>query len=187
MAKTSDEIANIVAVVAYDPRWPDLYAAERDAILAVSNGHIIACEHIGSTSVPHQRAKPIIDMMMAVPSLEHSGSLVAALHTLGYHVVETGMRNRLFLRKYAPQREHLFHLHLVEHATWDDRKERLMRDYLQAHPEDVQAYGALKDTLAAIYIHDPLGYTKAKTAFIQELMDRARAERGLPPTDVWED
>lgn len=30
-------------------------------------------------------------------------------------------------------------------------------------------------------------YTSAKTELIQELTDKARAERGLPPTGVWEE
>lgn len=186
MAETTHDPADKVELVAYDPRWPDIFAAERDRILAASNGQIVAFEHIGSTAVPHQRAKPIIDMMAAVPSLQDSRSLVDALHQLDYAVVETGMRNRLFLRKHAAQNGQVFHLHLVEHATWNERKERLMRDYLQAHPEAVQAYGELKAHLATTYTHDALAYTKAKTAFIQGIIDEARAGQGLPSIDVWE-
>ncbi|WP_199040903.1 hypothetical protein [Glycomyces salinus] len=32
----------------------------------------------------------------------------------------------------------------------------------------------------------PGEYARAKTALVQELTDRARAERGLPPEPVWE-
>jgi hypothetical protein len=34
---------------------------------------------------------------------------------------------------------------------------------------------------------DGTEYTKAKTELIQELTDRARADRGLPPVSVWEE
>jgi GrpB-like predicted nucleotidyltransferase (UPF0157 family) len=34
---------------------------------------------------------------------------------------------------------------------------------------------------------DGTEYTKAKTELIQELTDRARADRGLPPVPVWEE
>ena len=34
---------------------------------------------------------------------------------------------------------------------------------------------------------DGAEYTKAKTELIQELTDRARADRGLPPVPVWEE
>jgi GrpB-like predicted nucleotidyltransferase (UPF0157 family) len=73
----------------------------------------------------------------------------------------------------------------VEHATWDDRKERLMRDYLRAHPDAAQVYGALKDALAATLPHESPAYTKAKTAFIQDIIDQARAGRGVPRIDGW--
>jgi hypothetical protein len=35
--------------------------------------------------------------------------------------------------------------------------------------------------------HDGLPYTRAKTVLVQRLVDAARAERGLPSVDVWED
>jgi GrpB-like predicted nucleotidyltransferase (UPF0157 family) len=79
-----------------------------------------------------------------------------------------------------------YHLHVVTTDTWDTRNQRLPRDYLRAHPEDARRYGELKQRLAA----EQTGgdeYTKAKTELIQELTDRARADRGLPPAPVWEE
>lgn len=187
MRSTSSRAATAVEVVAYDPAWPEIYAAERALLLSLAQPHIVALEHIGSTAVPGLRSKPVIDMMAAVLSLHDSAALLAALASADYGLIETGMRNRLFLRKQAGPAAQVFHLHIVERATWDERKERLMRDYLLAHPEAVEAYGALKDTLAVTYAYDPEAYTKAKTAFIQGIVDAARAERGLPPIDVWND
>ncbi len=173
-----------VKVVAYNPSWPDMYEAERDAILA-DTSQFIVIEHIGSTAVPHQAAKPIIDMMAAVQSLEDE-ALLESLTKLDYHLFDAGMRNRLFLRKRAKNGQ-VFHLHIVQHDTWEERKERLMRDYLLAHPEAVQAYGDLKRQLAEQFPEDSLAYTEAKTAFIQGLMDKARDALGLPRVNVWED
>lgn len=174
-----------VEVVAYDPRWPGLYAAERARIVSVCPGAFVAFEHIGSTAVPGLRAKPVIDMMAAVPSLAESVPLVAALNGLEYRVFETGMKNRLFLRRYTPGGR--FHLHVVEQRTWDERKERHLRDYLLAHPEVARVYGTLKDGLARLHAEDSLAYTEAKTAFIQDVTDRVQDARGLPRFDVWED
>jgi GrpB-like predicted nucleotidyltransferase (UPF0157 family) len=93
------------------------------------------------------------------------------------------MQGRALYRKDADGRS--FHLHVVELATWPERKERLMRDHLLAHPADIRGYAALKDQFAAEHALDMPAYTAAKTAFIQGLVDRARAARGLPPIDVW--
>jgi GrpB-like predicted nucleotidyltransferase (UPF0157 family) len=173
-----------VEVVAYDPHWPAIYEAER-ALISTVTSVFVDLEHIGSTAVPNQRAKPIIDMMAAVESLNHLDGLLESLKVLGYHVFETDMKNRLFLRK--EKEGQVFHLHIVEAATWADRKERLFRDYLLAHPEAVKAYGALKDGLASKYKEDSLAYTEAKTAFIQEIADKVQDARGLPRVNVWED
>jgi GrpB-like predicted nucleotidyltransferase (UPF0157 family) len=173
-----------VEVVTYDPRWPAIYEAERALILAVTSD-FVNFEHVGSTAIPSQRAKPIIDMMAAVESLKELDDLLESLQILEYHVFETDMKNRLFLRKEKDGQ--VFHLHIVEASTWAERKERLMRDYLLAHPEAVKAYGELKDELASKYKDDSLEYTKAKTVFIQEIADKIQDARGLPRVDVWED
>jgi GrpB-like predicted nucleotidyltransferase (UPF0157 family) len=173
-----------VEVVAYDPRWPAIYEAERALILAATSD-FVNFEHVGSTAIPNQRAKPIIDMMAAVESLKELDDLLESLQILEYHVFDMGMKNRLFLRKEKDGQ--VFHLHIVERSTWAERKERLMRDYLLAHPEAVEAYGALKDELAIKYKDDSLKYTEAKTAFIQEIVDKIQDERGLARVNVWED
>lgn len=96
------------------------------------------------------------------------------------------MPERLFFRRSAPEIGCAFHLHLVTASSWRERNERLLRDYLLTHPDDAQAYGRLKKHLASTYADDGLAYTKAKTTFIQSLVDRARDARGLPRVDVWE-
>jgi GrpB-like predicted nucleotidyltransferase (UPF0157 family) len=125
--------------------------------------------------------------MAAATSLEKSRSLVDLLGTVGYHLTETGMQNRLFFRKRDPASGQVYHLHIVEEATWAERKERLMRDYLRTHPERVTAYGVLKSQLAQKYSEDTLTYTRAKTDFIQKVIDQACAERGLPRISIWEE
>jgi GrpB-like predicted nucleotidyltransferase (UPF0157 family) len=95
------------------------------------------------------------------------------------------MRNRLFYRRDTNGvRSH--HLHVIPAEDWDSRNERLLRDHLLAHPDAAAEYADLKRGLAATAT-DGLVYTKGKTALIQRLVDRERAARGLPRSDVWED
>jgi GrpB-like predicted nucleotidyltransferase (UPF0157 family) len=173
-----------VQVVAYNPEWPKRFEAEQKVLLTHST--FIALEHIGSTAIPNQRAKPIIDMMASMPSLYDIDSLLEFLSQHGYKLFEMGMKNRLFFRK-PDQSLQVFHLHIVEESSWSERKERHMRDYLLQHPEAVTAYGELKDKLAITYADDSLGYTEAKTAFIQGISDKIQDARGLPRFKVWED
>jgi GrpB-like predicted nucleotidyltransferase (UPF0157 family) len=185
MSQTPTEALRRFAVVAYDPRWPDIYRNERDRLLTVAGSRIVELEHIGSTAIPNLRSKPIVDMMAAAVSLRDGAGLATILGPLDYRVVVTDMHDRLFLRKQALDTGQLFHLHIVEAASWDNRNERIMRDFLLDNPEEVLAYGALKDRLALQFADDSLAYTKAKTPFIQQIVDLARDRQGLPRVNVW--
>ena len=121
---------------------------------------------------------------MAAADLDRVASYDDTLGEIGYRRYDTGMSGRLFY--FRDQRgRRICHLHVVPVDTWPTRNERLLRDYLRDHPADVARYAELKRRLAAGH-GDPAGYTRAKTELIQELTDRARAARGLPPVPVWE-
>jgi len=77
-------------------------------------------------------------------------------------------------------------LHVVLASTLPTRNQLLLRDYLRGHPDDGARYGALKRRLAALHDNGD-NYTRAKTELIQQLTDKARAERGLPPALAWEE
>ena len=185
MEKVPELKPHPVTVVDYDPQWPIIYAAEQVLLLSRTGSHFTELEHIGSTAVPGQRAKPIIDMMAAIHSLDELSAFQPGLEFLGYGLFDTGMCNRYFFRRQDASGQ-VFHLHIVELSTWSERKERLLRDYLLEHPEAVKAYGEVKTELAQTHPEDSHAYTEAKTDFIQSVINKARAERGLPPIDVWE-
>jgi GrpB-like predicted nucleotidyltransferase (UPF0157 family) len=175
-----------VVIVDYDPTWPERYTRQRDAILAVDTGWVVAIEHFGSTSVPGLAAKPVIDIAVAVRDVALDGSaLCDAVRALGYEPFDPGMPGRLMMVRDedgVPAQ----HLHVVPVDRWDLMKERLFRDWLLAHPADRDRYAALKRDIAAGGATG-LEYTKAKTALIQEVVDAARAELGLPGVSVWEE
>jgi hypothetical protein len=71
-------------------------------------------------------------------------------------------------------------------GQWE-RTHLLFRDFLRADPATRDAYGALKQRVAAEYRADRLAYTEAKTPFISEAMKRAEAwaaETGWEVGDV---
>jgi GrpB-like predicted nucleotidyltransferase (UPF0157 family) len=172
----------VVEIADYDETWEVKAALARVELLALEV--FDAIEHIGSTSVPGLAAKPVIDLMAAA-DLDAVAAREHDLAVLGYQRFDTGMPGRRFyFRDENGQRA--YQLHVVPPATWDTRNERMLRDYLRAHPEDARRYGDLKRRLATEHT-DGTEYTKGKTELIQELTDRARAARGLPSIPVWEE
>lgn len=173
-----------IEVVDYNPAWPGMAADAITELWAALQGVVAEIEHIGSTAVPGLAAKPTIDLMAAAMSLDLVEERENELADRGYHRHFNGMTDRLlYVRSTGEERTHI--LHVVALDTWPTRNQRLLRDYLRNHPEDVERYAQLKRTIAAAGTH-PGEYAKAKTAFIQELTDRARAGLGLAPVPVWE-
>jgi GrpB-like predicted nucleotidyltransferase (UPF0157 family) len=176
----------LVKVVPYRPEWSREFEREKRNLLELLAPHVVLIEHTGSTSIPDQESKPIIDMFAAVNTLQHESVYAELLSRNDYRYIVTGMTGRhLFAKQSAGERTH--HLHIVPAEGFYERKELLFRDYLRAHPELVKEYGELKGRLAEQYRSDPDGYTRAKTAFIQRVVDLARTERGLPLQNVWEE
>ena len=62
-----------IELVAYQSGWPALFSAEAATLSAALSSWLVGpIEHIGSTAVPGLLAKPIIDMMAPVKSLNAS-------------------------------------------------------------------------------------------------------------------
>jgi GrpB-like predicted nucleotidyltransferase (UPF0157 family) len=173
-----------ISIVDYDPEWPRLAAVVIDALRAAAPGLFAEIEHIGSTAVPGLAAKPVLDLMAAVDDLEVARSRQGHLADLRFHPHENGMTDRLlFVRADDGVRSHI--LHVVTLASWPTRNQRILRDFLRTHPEDAARYARLKREIVAAGTRSG-EYSRAKTALLQELTDRARAERGMPAVPVWE-
>jgi len=144
-------------------------------------GPTVTIEHMGSTSVPGLAAKPIIDLLIGVPSLaEAKSTCIEPLRALRYTYIpeyETWLPAELFFRKGIPG-PWTHHVHVMEPSNprWQDHL--LFRDYLRTHPETASAYGSLKKSLALAFGDDIAGFTNAKHAFVKTVMAKARSELG---------
>jgi len=187
MAEVATEALERVEICDYDPAWPAHFAVEQVLLAELLQRPADAIEHVGSTAIPGLCAKPVIDIMARLASLDAAERYLPALRERGFALIDTGMRDRLFLRRPAGDGRPMIHLHLVGEPAWDERNERLLRDHLGNRPELAKEYGALKRALAQRFPHDSLAYTRAKTDFVQEVVDAARDARGLPRVPVWED
>lgn len=162
-----------VRLAGYDPLWPREFDAEADRIARACHGLPLRLEHIGSTAVPGLPAKPIIDILAGAPSRAARPPYIAAIVRLGYeHLGAYGIPGRDYFRRGSPRTHHV---HLVSWSSkfWHDHV--LFRDYLRAHPDVAQEYGALKRALAAAFPDDGRQYTDEKGPFIKSVLRRARA------------
>ncbi|HVE48336.1 MAG TPA: GrpB family protein [Casimicrobiaceae bacterium] len=157
----------------YDPSWPVAFEAERELLLEVLKPWLTGpIEHIGSTAVIGLPAKPVIDIMAAVASLELSRPATPRLCEVGYCYAPYRNDVMHWLCKPSPEfRTH--HLHLVPFRStlWTDRI--AFRDRLRADQRLANQYAALKHKLAELYRDDRETYTEQKTSFIENVLRAA--------------
>ncbi len=164
-------------IIDHDECWFEAFDAAAAELNDALGAWVVEVEHIGSTAVAGLAAKPIIDILVGVTSLEDSARIVAAVEGLGYEYVpefELHLPNRRYFRRTSSVGVRTHHLHVVERNDhdWWNRHIRF-RDWLRAHSDDRDRYAALKRSLAAEHRYDRHGYTEAKRAYIAEIVERA--------------
>jgi len=175
----SDEIR----VVHYDPAWPKMFAEEKEHLLECLPRDLIKrIEHFGSTAVPHLAAKPVVDMLVEVSSLEETRTrIVPILEAQGYDYFwrathgEDGPPFYCWFIKRNAAGERTHHLHMVE-AHFEHWERLRFRDYLIEHPDVALAYETLKFQLACDYPNDRRAYTKGKGQFISRVMAQLKMQ-----------
>lgn len=171
-----------IGTVPYDERWPDLFLREKAHLLACLPAELIRrVEHFGSTAVPGLAAKPIIDILVEVASLQDTKlRIVPTLDNQGYQHFwspEWGVRiprRYVWFIKRDHQGVRTHHIHMVESDFWEHWDRLLFRDYLIANPGVAAEYGELKARLAKAHPHDRKAYTGGKTEFIDRVTEDAR-------------
>jgi GrpB-like predicted nucleotidyltransferase (UPF0157 family) len=165
-----------ITLVDYDPAWPTLFAREAGRIRAVLGGTAVVVEHAGSTSVAGLAAKPIIDIVLAVPDSADEQAYVPALEAAGYvlRAREPGwFEHRMFK---GPDTDINLHVFTVGASEID--RMLLFRDRLRTNAADRDAYLRVKRDLAQRTWRHVQHYADSKTAIVAEIVEHATAARG---------
>ena len=162
-----------IRIVPHDPRWSARFEQE-SAALTDAIGEWVAggVHHVGSTAVPGLAAKPVIDILVGVRSLEESRACFGRLGELDYlYFPYRSDEMHWFCKPHPSRRTH--HLHLAPIDGERFRDELAFRDYLRVHADVAAEYGELKRRLAEEFRDDREGYTEAKSEFIRGVVGRA--------------
>lgn len=170
MTGASDE----VEIVEYDPEWPAQFERFSGWLCERLGSVALRVEHFGSTSIPGLPAKPIIDILVEVPSLREAKQHV--LSTLAGHDWEywwyAGHMTLVKRARFMGVRTH--HVHIFQQG--DDVLGRLaFRNYLRGNPGQASEYAALKRKMAMQHRTDRERYTRAKADFINRVTREALA------------
>jgi|WetSurMetagenome_2_1015567.scaffolds.fasta_scaffold62711_2 GrpB-like predicted nucleotidyltransferase (UPF0157 family) len=185
METLEEKIARVtkekVAIAEYDSRWPEMFEQERVHLRACLPVDLVGrIEHFGSTAIPGLPAKPIIDMLVEVRSLEETKNRIAPiLEAQGYDYFwrpsfgdDTPPFYAWFIKR-DKQGVRTHHIHMIE-ADFEHWNRLLFRDYLIEHPAVAKEYGDLKMKLSDLHESDRIAYTEAKGDFINKITKIAK-------------
>jgi GrpB-like predicted nucleotidyltransferase (UPF0157 family) len=182
-----------VTIVQYNREWPRLFDEEKAHLLRCLPNELLGrIAHFGSTAIPGLSAKPVVDMLVEVTSLEETKKrIVPVLESQGYDYLwrpsfgeDVPPFYAWFIKRDAHgNRTH--HLHMVESnfEQWDGL---LFRDYLIEHPHAAKEYEKLKVRLAREYPRDRVAYTDGKTEFVVRVTQKAKKHWHGSPVEAFE-
>lgn len=163
-----------VELVPHNPEWSQLADEEAKQILEQLSIPVIGIYHIGSTSIPGIKAKPILDFVMEVADLDEVIRSAKALEKLGYiSKGEYGIPGRQFFTK-DTKGERSHHLHVFQKGHPDIERHLVFRDFLRANPKAAHEYELIKEKLAKRFPKESGSYTEAKSDFILSMDEVAR-------------
>ena len=154
-----------------DPAWAEAARLEAMRLAAALGEAIITVHHIGSTAIPGIRAKPILDLVPVVSSLETLENFRPVSEELGYlwHG-EYGLPGRRFCTLDDPLTgRRRVQIHCYEQGSPEIVRHLAFRDYLRSNPDVARAYDAEKARCRDLHPLDSHAYTDCKDAWIRRI------------------
>jgi GrpB-like predicted nucleotidyltransferase (UPF0157 family) len=154
-----------------NPAWHQKYMElERWIQLELPENLIPRIEHFGSTAIPGMPAKPIIDILVEVPSLSIVRSEIVprlCSEDCSYGVF---MNYATFCKRESYRGKRIAHIHMApkDNPVWKGIK---FRDYLRQNSNFASDYAQLKRELASKFRDDRNHYTMGKADFVNKISE----------------
>jgi GrpB-like predicted nucleotidyltransferase (UPF0157 family) len=150
--------------------WIQEFSSEKESIQEVIGQQIIAVHHIGSTSVKHLSAKPIIDIAIELKEFKVGERCIAPLETLGYFCKGTHiLPERYYFSKGEPRTHQI---HLYQRGSKYLLEQLYFRDILRNDEKARRQYEELKQNLVTVSKGDKHKYATDKTKFVKSILNK---------------
>ena len=104
-----------IAIIPYDPAWPNRYQRWRSRLQASLGDEALSIDHVGSTAVPGLAAKPIIDIQISVVDMTDEAAYVDAVAACGVPLRARDELHRYF--RPAPGTPRDVHIHVCDRGS----------------------------------------------------------------------
>ena len=166
-----------IQMVPHNPKWRQEFEREAAQITVAAGDTVVTVHHIGSTAIPTIYAKPVLDLLLVVQSVDALDARQPEMEALGYEARgEYGIPGRRFFRRDNAEGDRTHQIHAFETGSPQIVRHLAFRDYMIAHLDTAQEYSDLKRRLAAEHPNDIEAYMDGKDTFIQEIDRRTEGE-----------
>lgn len=158
----------------YDPNWVKKFDEIKLLLQSMFDSNALKIEHVGSTSIPGMKAKPIIDVLVVVEKMEEFLEQREKMISLGYEWGENYIApNTQLFFKIADDGSKTENIHICESGEPKEKQFLVMRDFFRTFPEKAKEYSYLKEKNQALYPDDYPAYREAKAPFLQRIEQEA--------------
>ena len=158
-----------ISLSCYQDAWVHMFTSEA-SLIKNSLPHVnLRIHHVGSTSIPGLRAKPIIDINIESKEFPPGGATINKLDSIGYtNKGEAGITGRHWFVKGDPR---TFHLHWCPCNGSVTLAQLTFRDSLRLSETLAVEYEKLKLDAAQGLTIDSSEYAEAKSDFIKKVIE----------------
>ena len=163
-----------IKIVDYNPQWESQFLNLESIFLKYLGDKILKVEHVGSTSIPGLKSKPVIDIDIVIKNSDVlERKVIKELEKLGYkHIGDLGISGREAFKLLESEiyKYPKHNLYVCREGSIGLKNHLLFRDYLIENPEKVEEYGNLKLELARNFPNNIDTYCSGKTEFITKIL-----------------
>jgi GrpB-like predicted nucleotidyltransferase (UPF0157 family) len=162
------------SIQSYNPEWVLKFEKIKIMLEQVFSSQAMAIEHVGSTSIPGMKAKPLIDILVIVEKMAPFVSEREQMSELGYQNIDNYISpNSIVFFKTDNEDRKLENIHVCVKDSYKVRQFLLMRDYLRAHSNRAKEYSELKEKLSTKFPGDYPSYRAGKKDFLDGIEKEA--------------
>jgi len=170
---------NEVRLVEYTTEWQEEFSRVKEQLIQATSLLPHQIEHVGSTGIHGMAAKPIIDMVVGIDSIESvDPQFLKELQSLGFLRLRVKRPNEIVLAKFMDDtyavKTHYIHLVGYDGNVWHNLI--FFRDHLNANEKARQHYLNIKLDYLKASSSGIQEYTEFKETFVQEIFEKRKID-----------
>lgn len=161
-----------VVLVDHDPAWAEIYRTEAEYLKNLLGDEVLHIDHVGSTSVPGIKSKPVIDILIQIPTkfISEEGEKKFLNNNFKKTVFER--RSEPMYSKTLKDNIATHNVHVTQEGSILAKALLNFRDALRADVTLAKKYEKLKLDLAASFADDRKSYYDAKIEFFESVVGK---------------